>query len=226
MEGIAIVLDIDGLMVDTEPISRRAWDKVLAQFGYELNDDLHTRMIGYRFDESVQMVIDAYELSLSMDEIKQMKNVEYAKILALGAPVMPGLYDLIAAIKQRELPWAVATSSSYTHAQEILRQLGLEDSCQAIAGGDEVPRGKPAPDIYLLAAKRLGLPSRHCMALEDSAPGCRSALAAGMMTLALPNGDTKKADFPEVYHIFKSLNDVAQDLDRLLSELNRRKPGR
>lgn len=223
MEDFAVVFDIDGLMVDTEPISRLAWDKVLAHFGYELNDDLHTRMIGYRFDESVHMVIDEYGISASAAELKEMKSAEYDKILARGAPVMPGLYELIAAINQRDLPWAVATSSPYTHAEEILHQLGLKGSCQAIAGGDEVPRGKPAPDIYLLAAKRLGISPQYCMALEDSAPGCRAALAAGMMTLAVPNGDTKTADFPEVHQVFNSLKDVAEDLDRLLSALNNRK---
>jgi len=222
MKDIALVLDIDGLMVDTEPISRLAWDKVLARYGHELDDDLHARMIGYRFDESVHMLLDAYDLTLSVEEIKQMKSVEYAAILSRGAPVMPGLYDLVAGINQHGLPWAVATSSPYAHAEEILLQLKLTDSCSAIAGGDEVPYGKPAPDIYLLAAKRLGLPPEHCMALEDSAPGCRAALTAGMMTLAIPNGDSEKVDFPEVHGVFKSLSDVSQELDQLLSELSER----
>lgn len=222
MRDIAVVFDIDGLMVDTEPISRLAWDRVLARYGYELNDAFHARIIGYRFDESVSMVIEEYDLALSAAEIKQIKDTEYTQILDLGVPVMPGLYDLVAAIDQHNLPWAVATSSPYAHAEEILRQLDLTDACAAIAAGDEVPRGKPAPDIYLLAAQRLGIPPKQCMALEDSAPGCRSALTAGMMTLAIPNGDSKKAGFPAVHQVFKSLHEVAQELDRLLWELRNR----
>ena len=222
MKDIAIVFDIDGLMVDTEPISRLAWDRVLLKYGRTLDDDLHTRMIGYRFDESVYMVLNEYNLPLTADEAKKIKGAEYAQILAEGVPVMPGLYDLVAGINERGYPWGVATSSPYAHALEILAQLDLTGSCSAIAGGDEVPRGKPAPDIYLLAAQRLGLAAEQCMALEDSAPGCRAALTAGMMTLAIPNSDTKKADFPEVHQIFASLSDVAQELDRLLIELKNR----
>jgi HAD superfamily hydrolase (TIGR01509 family) len=222
MKDIAVVLDIDGLMVDTEPISRLAWDRVLERYGRILDDDLHTRIIGYRIDESVIMIIDEYDIPASPAEIKQLKKVEYDQILAHGVPVMPGLYDLVAAINRNGLPWAVATSSPHAHAQEILQQLELSDSCAAIAGGDEVPHGKPAPDIYLLAAKRLGIPPQNCLALEDSPPGCRAALAAGMMTLAIPNGDTQKADFPQVHKVFKSLSAVSQELDLLLLELRNR----
>lgn len=219
---IAVILDIDGLMVDTEPISRAAWDKVLARFGRILDDDLHTRIIGYRIDESVEMVIDAYNLPLSSEEFIEFKRIEYDKILGNGVPVMPGLYDLIEAINKREVPWAVATSSPYSHAQKILSLLELSDFCSAIAGGDEVSLGKPAPDIYLLAAQRLGIPAQHCLAVEDSAPGCRAALAAGMMTLAVPNGDTQKAEFPEVDQFFSSLSALAQELDHFLDGLKNR----
>ncbi|NCF67765.1 MAG: HAD-IA family hydrolase [Chloroflexi bacterium] len=222
MIEIAIVLDMDGLMVDTEPLSRRAWAQVLATYGHDLDDAVYNSIIGYRFDESANMIIETYDLPVKMDTLARQKADILAKIRASGVPVMPGLFDLHAAINQRALPWGVATSSPRHHAQEILQQIGLEDSCQIIVGGDEVSRGKPAPDIYLLAAERLGVPSSRCLALEDSAPGCRSALAAGMMVVAIPNGDTKEADFSAVDHIYPSLHNVADELDALLAELTSR----
>ncbi len=221
MKNIAIVLDIDGLMVDTEPISRLAWDRVLAHYNRVLDDALHTRIVGYRIDESALMIIDEYDLPLSADQVIELKRIEYDQVLSDGVPVMPGLFDLIEGINEKEIPWAVATSSPLAHAQRILSQLQLTDSCTVMTGGDEVSRGKPAPDIYLLAAERLGLPPTHCLAVEDSAPGCRAALAAGMMTLAVPNGDTKTSDFPPVHQVFSSLNTVAQALDQLLVELKK-----
>lgn len=222
MIEIAIVLDMDGLMVDTEPLSRRAWDQVLATYGHTLDDSLYNSIIGYRFDETAATLIEAYDLPVNVDTLGRKKAAILAEFRASGVPVMPGLYELHAAINQRALPWAVATSSPRYHAQEILQQLGLQDSCRVIAAGDEATRGKPAPDIYLLAAERLGISPSRCLALEDSAPGCRSALAAGMMVVAIPNGDTEKADFPVVDHIFSSLHHVADGLDTLLATLTSR----
>ena len=219
MIEIAIVLDMDGLMVDTEPLSRRAWDQVLAMYGHTLDHAIYNSIIGYRFDESAATLIKTYDLPANIDTLARQKETKLATIRASGIPVMPGLYELHAAINRRALPWSVATSSPRDHALEILQQIGLQDSCRIIAAGDEVPRGKPAPDIYLLAAERLGISPAHCMALEDSSPGCRSALAAGMMVGAIPNRDTKTADFSAVDHIFPSLHDVVERLDTLLVEL-------
>ena len=198
MSDFAIIFDMDGLMVDSEPLSRRAWDQVLGSYGHTLNDDSYNRIIGYRIDETAAFLIESYGLPVSVDRLARQKASVHAKIRANGVPPMPGLFAVHSRVIQSGLAWAVATSSPRAHAEEILEQLGLRESCQAIAGGDEVPLGKPAPDIYLLAAERLGIPAAHCLAIEDSAPGCRSALAAGMMVVAVPNRDTKTADFSAV----------------------------
>ena len=221
MTDFAIILDMDGLMVDSEPLSRRAWAQVLDAHGYTLNDAIYNSIIGYRIDESAAMLSEAYDLSLGVDTLAREKTNALAKIRANGVPVMPGLYEFHESITGRGLLWGVATSSSRSHAEEILEQLGLIDSCQAIAGGDEVPQGKPAPDIYLLVVQRLGVPASHCLAIEDSAPGCRSALSAGLTVVAVPNMDTKTTDFPDVDYVFPSLHEVSKELDTLLAELAR-----
>ena len=202
-------------MVDTEPLSRRAWAQVIESYGFALDDVVYGRMIGRRFDESAQMALDAYDLPLTLDELMTRKRAIFDGIRAGGVPEMPGLRELHAAIVRRGLPWAVATSSPRRHAQEILAQLALDTSCRAIVGGDEVARGKPAPDIYLLAAERLGVAPANCLALEDSVPGCRAAAQAGMVTAAIPNGETKTAVFPCARYQFDSLHDVVSLLDTL-----------
>ncbi len=221
MMNFAVILDMDGLMVDSEPLSRRAWDQVLNAYGHTLDDAIYNRIIGYRIDESAAMLREAYDLSIGVDTLAREKTDALAKICANGVPAMPGLYEFHESITGRGLLWGVATSSSRSHAEEILVQLALSDSCQAFAGGDEVPQGKPAPDIYLLVAERLGVPASHCLAIEDSAPGCRSALSAGMIVAAVPNVDTKAADFSDVDYVFSSLHDVSKELDALLAELAR-----
>lgn len=221
MSDIAIVFDMDGLMVDSEPLARRAWDQVLGAHGHTLSDAIYNSIIGYRFDESAAKLIAAYDLPQGIDALRREKADVLAKIRGKGVPAMPGLYEVHVSINRLGLPWGVATSSPHAYAEEILVQLGLSDSCQAITGGDEVAKGKPAPDIYLLAAERLGVSATRCLAIEDSAPGCRSALSAGMMVIAIPNADTKTADFSAVDYVFPSLHEVAEELDDLLAELVR-----
>lgn len=213
----AIIFDMDGLMVDTEPLSRQAWDRALVPYGVKLDDATYGRMIGLRIDVSVNLVITTYNLPVEPGVLARSRDAFLAEIRALGIPVMPGLFRLVRAVDERQIPWAVATSNWRVMAEENLTQLGLLARCRAIAAGDEVSQGKPAPDIYLLAARRLAVDPGRCLALEDSVPGARAARAAGMITLAVPNGQSKPVDFPFVDYIFSSLNDVADNLDRLFS---------
>jgi len=94
-----------------------------------------------------------------------------SEIMAEGIPCMLGLRRLVAELEQRNTPWAVATSSRKAYANQVLEQLDLREKCKAIAAGDDVERGKPAPDVYLLAADRLDIDPASCLALEDSVPG-------------------------------------------------------
>ena len=214
----AIIFDMDGLMVDSEPLARRAWNQVLQAHGHEMTDDIYRQMIGRRTDHSAHLILDYYPLPLTASELATQKTNIFHEIRAQGIPAMPGLTALQVAIQQRNIPWAVATSSPRDHAEIILAQLGLTDDCRTIAAGNEVEHGKPAPDIYLLAAERLGIEPTVCLALEDSVPGSQAAAAAGMKVIAIPNGETKTAVFPQVFARYSSLQQVAENLDALLAD--------
>jgi HAD superfamily hydrolase (TIGR01509 family) len=222
MSDIAIIFDIDGLMVDTEPLSRVAWDQVLEKYGRTMDDETYTGLIGFRIDETADYLIAAYELDTDAQSLIQKKRTAYDAILAEGVPVLPGLFDLLEVIEKRGIPWGVATSSPCAHAKNILTQLGLWERCASATGGDEVSKGKPDPEIYLLAAQRLGCLPARCLALEDSAPGCQSALSAGLLTIAVPNGDTDLAKLPTVNYINDSLLEVADRFEDLMRELQER----
>lgn len=216
LKRTAIVFDMDGLMVDSEPLSRRAWDEYLRPYNQTITDDLQSRIIGLRGDQSSALIRAEFGLPKSAEVILEERRLIYQQLRADGVPVMPGLMELHALIAERQIPWAVATSSPRDHAEEILAQLGLADAVDAIAAGNEVTHGKPAPDIYQLAAQRLGVPPDHCLALEDSGPGSRAAVAAGMLTVAIPNGETSSADFSHAHYVYASLFDVLENLDQLL----------
>ena len=206
-------------MVDTEPLARAAWERVLAPYGQAMTDDLYGRMLGRRTHESAQLVLDALALSLPREELVALKTALFLENLADGVPVMPGLYVLLDEVEQRGLPWAVATSTPRAVAEIILGKLGVAGRAGALACGDEVAHGKPAPDIFLLAAARLGVAPAACLALEDSANGVAAAVAAGMRVAAV--GAAALADgalFAPAYRRYPSLVEVAADLDGLLAQ--------
>lgn len=216
MKRTAILFDMDGLMVDTEPLARRAWQQVVAPHGAAMTDDLYERMLGRRTVESAQLVLDELRLPVPLDELVARKTTEFLLNLEDGVPVMPGLWMLLDRIEALGLPWAVATSTPRPVAEIVLGKLGVTGRYQALACGDEVERGKPAPDIFLLAAERLGIGPACCVALEDSPSGCESAAAAGMRVLAVPTPINAHQTFACATASYPSLVDVTADLDRWL----------
>jgi HAD superfamily hydrolase (TIGR01509 family) len=204
----AIIFDMDGLMVDSEPVARHGWEIVLASYGRELDQITYERMVGRRLEESAAIVIDTYQLPLSRENLAEIKEAAMVKLWAEGLPVMPGLHNLVGYLNDHNIPWGVATSSRRHYALNVLNQLGIASHCRAVAAGNEVSQGKPAPDIYLLAAERLEIDPKLCLALEDSVPGGQAAVAAGMSLAAVPNGHTKATDFPFADYVLDSLNDV------------------
>ncbi len=204
-------------MVDTEPLARAAWQRVVAPYGLTVADEVYERMLGRRTTESAQLMLDALPLPLSLDELVERKTAEYLRSLDDGVPVMPGLWALLARIDALAIPWGVATSTPRRVAEIVLGKLGLLGRYGALAAGDEVAHGKPAPDIFLLAAARLGAAPAACLALEDSAAGCAAAAAAGMHVVVVPTDLTHHELFSCAAAGYSSLAEVAADLDKLLA---------
>lgn len=227
MKRTAILFDMDGLMVDTEPLARQAWQQVVAPHGAAMTDDLYERMLGRRTVESAQLVLDELRLPVLLETLVERKTTAFLSSLGDGVPVMPGLWMLLDRIEALGLPWAVATSTPRPVAEIVLGKLGVTGRYQALACGDEVEHGKPAPDIFLLAAARLGVAPAACLALEDSAAGCVAAAAAGMRVAVVPTELTRAETFACAYRRFSSLTEVAIDLEGLLIEVSarRRPPG-
>ena len=209
----AIVFDMDGLMVDSEPLSQQAWNEYLRPYGHILTDEIVQTIIGLRADLSTPRIKEIFNLPDPVPTIISKRAALYGTIRARGVPPMPGLLALHEEIARRQIPWGVATSSPRDHAVELLEQLNLLEQCQAITGGNEVTHSKPHPEIYLLAAERLGFAPEDCLALEDSGPGSQAAAAAGMTVIAVPNAQTKTADFSHVHYRYSSLLDVLDNLD-------------
>lgn len=212
----AVVFDLDGLLVDSEPVQIEAWDAFLAQYGHALDPALLGDMFGLRVWDSARLVRDRLALPLSVDEVVAQRDAIFFDLLPGRLQPMPGTVELVTALTQRGLPLGLATSGHRRYVDIVLPALGLTGAFETEATGDEVARGKPAPDIYQLAATRLNIAPEHCLALEDAPLGVAAAKAAGMTCLAVPNEMTAALDG------FQIADAVLPSLDAVLSWLDER----
>jgi len=182
-----VLFDMDGLMLDTERISMRAWQAGCAECGHTLTDAQFLDIIGHREADCLRMVKSLFGPDTDTDRIASATRIRYAKLLEAGVPVMPGLVGALETLAAAGVPMAVATSTHHDVATAKLTKAGIAHFFRAIVGGDLVANGKPAPDLYLKAAALAGVSPSRCLALEDSGPGLRAAHAAGCAAVLIPD---------------------------------------
>ncbi|MGA7669358.1 MAG: HAD family phosphatase [Nitrolancea sp.] len=211
----AVVFDLDGLLVDSEPVQIQAWRDYLASQGKELDQALLNRLYGLRVWDTARVVIDELGLGLSVDQVVEQRDARFFKLLPGRLDAMPGATQIVHALRDLGARLALATSGHRRYVDVALDALGLSGMFETEVTGDMVGSGKPAPDIYLAAAERLTLAPGLCLALEDAPNGIASAKSAGMCCLAVPNHMTVSIEgFDRADAVLESLNDVLPWLDR------------
>ena len=184
----AVLFDMDGLMLDTEPLAARAWGDAAQALGVAFDDAVCARLIGRNFADCEHLIRAHHGTDYPVRDLMQRWGEAYDAIVAReGIRVKIGLAELLDWLDAHRVPRAVATSTRRARAVAKLAHACLLDRFGAIVGGDEVPRGKPEPDIYLEAARRVHAPPEACVVLEDSEPGVLAALAAGMRPIMVPD---------------------------------------
>lgn len=184
----AVIFDMDGLMLDTERLAPRAWSDAAAAMGVDFDLALIMPMVGRNFRDCAALIVDRHGADFPTAELMRAWHVAYDAIVEReGIELKPGLLMLLDWLEVEGIPKAVATSTRRDRAQAKLAQTGLLQRFVALIGGDEIANGKPAPDIFLAAADRLGQAATRCLVLEDSEPGVRAALAAGMTAIMVPD---------------------------------------
>jgi beta-phosphoglucomutase-like phosphatase (HAD superfamily) len=188
LNEFAVIFDMDGVILDTEPISMRAWIAAASEIGYQLTEEHCHDMIGLGARESKAFIRAHVPGEGDVDHLEALANANYRAISEQdGVPCKAGLWELLAFLEDERIPKAIATSTPTELAREKLGRSLVLEHFDIIVGGDQVSRGKPAPDIYLLAAQRLRQPPARCIVLEDSAPGIRAAVSAGMRPIFIPD---------------------------------------
>jgi len=213
------IFDCDGLLADTETPDYDAWRAVYADHGLTLDVKDWAQSIGTakghdRHDWHAPLAASvgpAYD----REAVRERKRAHYYAAIERLHP-LPGVVALLDALQRENIPCAVASNSERVWVDRVLQITGLTRHFAAIATADEVASPKPAPDVYLLAAARLGIPPLACVAFEDSPRGLAAAHTAGMLAVAVPTALTRHLDFPQAHHLVETLEGLSPDALRRL----------
>lgn len=203
----AVCFDLDGLMFNTEDIFNQSGRELLARRKYELADALLEKMMGRRSHESFAIMIEELKLTETIEQLQLESDLIFNGILEEKLTPMPGLFQLLELIEHKQLPKGVATSSRRSYLQDILGRHQLAPRFHILLGAEDVEHGKPHPEIYLTAAKKLGVEPHEMLVLEDSGIGTRAAGAAGAHIVSVPHHHSRNQDFSSAKHIATSLVD-------------------
>lgn len=184
----AVVFDMDGLLLDSERIAYDIGRQVSLDLGIPWTHETAMQLIGRNSREHEALLKGAFGEDYPLEVHQAEFGRRYEAVIAQGTiPLKPGVHALFDVLDARRLPRAVATSTRRSRALPKLEAVGLLARVDLVVAGDEVSRGKPAPDIFLAAAERLGQAAERCLALEDSNAGVRAAHAAGMRVVMVPD---------------------------------------
>jgi HAD superfamily hydrolase (TIGR01509 family) len=183
----AVIFDMDGTILDTESVFRTIVFEVCTELGFEMTDAVHMSMVGGSHENTNRLLVESYGVTFPYALFDERCRGIMRERSHAGVPVKRGARELIAELRERGIPAAVATSSRQPHAQHHLSAAGLLDMFETVVTRDDVVNPKPHPEPYLTAARRLGVDPLHCLALEDSHTGVRAAHAAGMQTVMVPD---------------------------------------
>jgi HAD superfamily hydrolase (TIGR01509 family) len=182
----AVLLDMDGTLVDTEGFWWDAEVEVFAELGHVLDDSWRHVVVGGPMARSAGFLLEATAADISLDELTVLLNATFTERLEHGIPLMPGARRLLTELTAHEVPTALVSASHRTVMDRVLRSLGPENFTLSVAG-DELERTKPHPDPYLTAAARLDADPARCVVIEDTATGVAAAEAAGCQVVAVPS---------------------------------------
>ncbi len=218
----AVIFDLDGLLIDSEPLSQEAWQQAARLYGGEMTPALSQRLLGLRQIEGAGLVRETLGLHVSAEVLRVRRNDLFMKLFPGRIKPMPGAREILEELRRRAMPCGLATSAERRYVTAVLAELRLDATFAARVVADDVTRGKPFPDAYALAAGRLGVPSPACLVLEDAPNGVAAAKAAGMAAIAVPNSHTRSLDFSAADACLPSLLVVRDELDALLERVTAR----
>ncbi len=213
MKMKAILFDMDGLVLDTEKLYTRFWQEAAGALGFSMTKEQALGMRSLNRGAGAAKLKSYFGDSVDYDEVRN-KRIELmdAFVEKTGVTLKPGIYELLAFAKEQGLKTAITTSSPMKRTELYLSQVGLKESFDELVSGYMVEKGKPEPDIYLYAAKKLGVEPAECMVLEDSPAGILAAHRAGCVPVMIPDQDEPDEATRPLLHACVERLDLVKEL--------------
>lgn len=208
----ALIFDMDGTLLDSEPMHFACAREIFAEDGLDFTLAYNAEFIGQSSEQVMEQLVARHKLPRTPRQYIEIYETRIVQVMSQASACTDGVPELIAEAQARGLKLGVASNSSGELVRATLTGLKLIHHFGALVGGDMVPRGKPAPDVYLEAARRLGVDPRDCVAIEDSPTGIAAVQAAGMKDVALLTAHVDPARFANVSVLIKSLRDFPLEL--------------
>jgi pseudouridine 5'-phosphatase len=195
----AVALDMDGLTLNTEDLYGESGTRLMARRSKPFTDEVRRQMTGLPAPQAYAVLIAAEGLMETWEELHEETEAILDELLPSWVRPMPGVLTLLDELDRLGLPRCIATSSGRSFAEKALTLAGIRERLDFIVTAEDVTHGKPAPDIYLLAAERMGCEPKRMLVFEDSPTGARAGLAAGSRVIAIPSRHVRDGDFSKVY---------------------------
>lgn len=181
----AVIFDCDGTLVDSEPLARLAWERSLAPHGYAIDDEEYAGLIGLPYARVHGFFAERVPGLAGPQAFWEAYSGRLFELIDTALEPFADALETVRGVRDRGLAVAVASSSPRARLDRTLARAGLADAFAVTVAGDEIARGKPAPDMFLAAAERLGVEPERCAVIEDSPPGVAAGRAAGMRTVGI-----------------------------------------
>jgi len=205
----AFIFDMDGVIIDSEPLHFEVDIQVMKDFGASITQEQLEKYVGMTNPEMWKLIREEYQLQRTVSEIIDYQLSNKIKMLtAREMEPIDGIRELLADLKASGIPVGIASSSPPVFIKAVLDKFGLLDAFNCIVSGEEVERGKPAPDVYLKAAELLGVEPASCMVLEDARHGIAAAKAAGMQCIGFVNPNSGNQDLSAADYVVRSIAEV------------------
>lgn len=189
----AVIYDMDGVIVNSVPFGKRAEREIFGSYGITITEDMYMDTMGMREDETIAYWCHKYNWP-QVDQAKALKEYKalYIKAVRESAALLPGVRESLEFFRAKGYVLALASSSYEDQIDAVLEKFDLRQYFKIVHSGADEAHGKPAPDVYLSTARKIGIAPENCMAIEDSFNGLMAAKSAGMKCLCVANGDSAK----------------------------------
>jgi HAD superfamily hydrolase (TIGR01509 family) len=211
----AVIFDMDGVLVDSEPLHLRATQATLGPRGDSYTERDNRAFFGATDPEILRVLRILFDLPESTAELVEIRTARLVELIRAEGRPLPGVPDIPLWLRKSGVRLALATASRRPIIRAVLETVGLPRAFEAVVSGDEIVRGKPAPDGFLLAARRLGVDPAQCVVVEDSRNGVLAGKAAGMLVAAVPCAATRHDDFSAADVVLPTLEALPRALERL-----------